>query len=80
MHHEMDRGTIPEPLHAALLGWEARNVRQFATPRVSGDDCHETADVQLQYFQLAGLRDAQVLFGREIFGRCCMAELGAETD
>ena len=73
MHHEMDRGQIPEPLHVALLGWEARNVGQSAAPRVSGDDCHETADMQLQYFQHAGLRDARLVWQRDLwavlFGR-----------
>ena len=61
MHREMDSGRIPESLHAALRGWEARNVGQFGAARVSGDDCHDTAEGQRRSFRQAGLPDASVL-------------------
>lgn len=68
MHRQMDSGRIPEQLHEALLGWEARNVGQFGTPRRSGDDCHETADTQLEYYRRAGLEDTAVIWQEELWG------------
>jgi tRNA (cmo5U34)-methyltransferase len=54
MHRVMDAQLVPQPLHAALLGWEARNVTQFGTPKHSGDDCHDTIDEQLAWLQSCG--------------------------
>jgi hypothetical protein len=71
MHREMDSGRIPELLHSALRGWEARNVGQFGKPRVSGDDCHETASAQLEYFRRAGLSATQVLWQRDLWAILC---------
>lgn len=73
MHRVIAAGLIPEALQSALHGWEARNVGQFGVPRVSGDDCHETAATQLNYFEQAGLSDTRVLWQNELwavlFGR-----------
>lgn len=62
MHREMDAGRVPEPLHPALLGWEARNVGQFDTPRASGDDFHETIAAQLEYYSRGGLKNVCALW------------------
>jgi tRNA (cmo5U34)-methyltransferase len=63
----MAAGRIPGIIHAALRGWEARNVGQFGLPRVSGDDCHETADTQLDYFAKAGLNDRSAVWQHELW-------------
>ena len=68
MHRVINAGLIPDALQSALRGWEARNVGQFGTPRVSGDDCHETAAVQLDYFAQAGLSDTRVLWQQGLWG------------
>lgn len=68
MHCVIDAGLIPESLQSALRGWEARNVGQFGGPRVSGDDCHETAAVQMEYFAQAGLSDNRVLWQKKLWG------------
>jgi SAM-dependent methyltransferase len=67
MHRVMDSGLVPELLHSALLGWEARKVGQFGLPRVSGDDCHETAEAQLGYFTIAGLAGSSAVWQRELW-------------
>ncbi len=67
MHRQMDSGRIPDQLQEALLGWEARNVRQFGTPRRSGDDCHETAATQLEYYRRADLHDTSVIWQKELW-------------
>lgn len=66
-----DSGRIPELLHSALRGWEARNVGQFGAPRVSGDDCHETASTQLEYFRRAGLTATRVIWQRDLWAILC---------
>jgi len=67
MHQVIVAGLIPEPLQATLRGWETRNVEQFGTPRVSGDDCHETADTQLGYFTASGLSDTRAAWQKELW-------------
>ncbi len=73
VRRKIDAGLIPEAMQSAWFGWEARNIGQFGTPRVSGDDCHETATTQLEYFAQAGLSDNRVLWQKELwtvlFGR-----------
>jgi SAM-dependent methyltransferase len=67
MHRVMEASLVPEPMHAALRGWEARNVGQFGTSRVSGDDCHETAAAQLGYFGSAGLKNTAAVWQHELW-------------
>jgi tRNA (cmo5U34)-methyltransferase len=50
-----------------LRKWRARNVDQFGEPRSSGDDCHETAAVQLGYFHDAGFADVDAPWQRELW-------------
>lgn len=73
VQHKIDAGLIPEAMQSAWRGWETRNIGQFGTPRVSGDDCHETAATQLESFARAGLRDTRVLWQQGLwavlFGR-----------
>lgn len=67
MHRVMETGFVPELLHSALLGWEARNVGQFGLPRVSGDDCHETSGAQFRYFIDSGLTAPSAIWQRELW-------------
>lgn len=73
VRRKIDAGLIPEAMQSAWFGWETRNIGQFGTPRVSGDDCHETAVVQLGYFSQAGLDSSRVLWQKglwsALFGR-----------
>lgn len=67
MHAGMNSGTIPAGFHPAALGWIDRNVTRFGEPKKSGDDCHETAAVQLNYFLTAGFRAADVAWHQELW-------------
>jgi SAM-dependent methyltransferase len=53
-------GRVSEPMAEALSKWRQRNVERFGEPRVSGDDCHETAAAQLEYFRNVGLVNVRV--------------------
>lgn len=59
----------------ALRGWQERNVGRFGELRASGDDCHETGEAQLGYFQGAGFSETAVIWRRELWsvlrGRRC---------
>lgn len=55
MHRVMQEGLVPEPMCDALRGWEQRNVTRFGEPRSSGDDCHETAEVQCGYLEATAI-------------------------
>ena len=48
-------------------GLELANVDGFGEPRVSGDDCHETAATQLGYFAAAGLQETRALWQQELW-------------
>jgi SAM-dependent methyltransferase len=67
MRAGMASGTIPAGFHPAANGWIERNVTRFGEPKKSGDDCHETAAVQLQYFRAAGFREANVPWTKELW-------------
>lgn len=67
MHAGMNSGAIPTGFHPAALGWIERNVTRFGEPKKSGDDCHETAAVQLDYFLTAGFRAADVAWHEELW-------------
>ena len=54
MQRLIDDNAVSEPMAEALVAWQFRNVENFDQPRHSGDDCHETVAVQLEYLQLAG--------------------------
>jgi len=67
MRSGMSSGRIPEIFHPAAHGWIDRNVTRFGEPKKSGDDCHETAAVQLAYFHAAGFRTADVPWRAELW-------------
>jgi len=61
-------GRIPESFRANLEAWHDRNVRRFGEPKQSGDDCHETAAVQLEYLREAGFRDVRLEWNEQLWG------------
>jgi tRNA (cmo5U34)-methyltransferase len=54
MRRGMADGSIGESFHPALHKWIERNLTHFGEPKRSGDDCHETIAVQLDYLRGAG--------------------------
>jgi cyclopropane fatty-acyl-phospholipid synthase-like methyltransferase len=67
MRRSMQSGAIPQLFHPALEGWIERNVQRFGEPKHSGDDCHETIDVQLRYLQDAGFAAAECPWQRDLW-------------
>jgi tRNA (cmo5U34)-methyltransferase len=67
MRAGMSSGKIPAIFHPAAQGWIDRNVTRFGEPKKSGDDCHEMAPVQLDYFRAAGFREADVAWHQELW-------------
>ena len=63
----MATGLITGPIRDALRQWEQRNVAGFGGPRVSGDDCHETASAQLDYFKAARFAQADMPWRRGLW-------------
>jgi tRNA (cmo5U34)-methyltransferase len=67
MRAGMASGAIPAGFHPAANAWIERNVTRFGEPKKSGDDCHETAAVQLDYLRAAGFRIADVTWQQELW-------------
>lgn len=63
----MREGLVPESMHEILQAWEERNVTQFNAPRVSGDDCHESIETQLSYFQTCGFERAECVWHKQLW-------------
>ncbi len=71
MQRLIDTNAVTPAMADALRGWRKRNVERFGEPRVSGDDCHETAAIQLAYFDSAGLQETCVAWQRELWTLLC---------
>ena len=67
MRRGMAAGTIAEVFHPALHTWIERNVVRFGQPKRSGDDCHETIQVQLDYLLAAGFAAADCPWRRALW-------------
>lgn len=67
MQRLIDAEAVTPAMAEALRGWRKRNAEEFGEPRVSGDDCHETSDVQLEYFVQAGFEETSVPWRREMW-------------
>lgn len=61
-------GRIPESFRQNLVAWQDRNVGRFGEPKTSGDDCHETAAVQLEYLRRAGFHDVRLAWKEQLWG------------
>jgi tRNA (cmo5U34)-methyltransferase len=68
MRRHMADGSIGAVFHPALAKWIERNVDDFGGARHSGDDCHETAAVQLDYLRAAGFVDVDCPWQRQLWG------------
>ncbi|MBA3484764.1 MAG: class I SAM-dependent methyltransferase [Pirellulales bacterium] len=67
MHAAVADGRIPESFGATLERWRLRNLEEFGTPRASGDDCLETAEVQVEYLRQAGFATVEVPWSEELW-------------
>jgi hypothetical protein len=61
-------GQIPESFRQNLVAWRDRNVGRFGEPKTSGDDCHETAAVQMEYLRQSGFRDVRLAWNEQLWG------------
>jgi SAM-dependent methyltransferase len=68
MDSAIAEGQSPASFRATLDHWHERNIRDFGTLNSSGDDCHETAEVQQQYFRDAGFTAVETPWRHEIWG------------
>lgn len=71
MQNLIDRQAVTPAMAGALRGWQQRNVTHFNEPRVSGDDCHETAGAQLGYLGAAGFAETYVAWRNELWAVLC---------
>src|SRR5262249_50303436 len=62
MQAAIEAGRIPESFRATFDQWYDRNIRRFAEPKKSGDDCQETIGTQLNYLRDAGFASAEVVW------------------
>lgn len=70
-HHkaqETAANRIPESFRPMSEAWHERNITRFGEPKQSGDDCHETAAVQLEYLREAGFRDVRLTWNERLWG------------
>jgi SAM-dependent methyltransferase len=65
---EMAAGRIPESFGPLFDAWYERNITQFGQPKKSGDDCLETAAVQVDYLREAGFRDVELPWNEQLWG------------
>lgn len=67
MQQLIENEEVTPAMAEGLRKWQQRNVDQFGTPRSSGDDCHETAAVQLGYLREAGFTDVEVVWHKDLW-------------
>jgi SAM-dependent methyltransferase len=67
MQAKQDTGEIPPQMAEILDAWREKNIARFGTAKKSGDDCHETIAVQLDYLRAAGFATADVPWQREMW-------------
>lgn len=63
----VDQGQIVATMRPLLENWRERNVNQFAKPRESGDDCHETLSAQLGYLRDCGFREVDAPWRKQMW-------------
>jgi tRNA (cmo5U34)-methyltransferase len=67
MERLIDEQAVTPAMADGLRRWQQRNVEQFGQPRSSGDDCHETATVQLNYLRDAGFTRVDAPWQRDLW-------------
>ncbi len=60
-------GLIPREFDGMFQRWYQRNIEDFGGRRVSGDDCHETAEAQLEYYRQAGLSNVRTAWQERLW-------------
>jgi tRNA (cmo5U34)-methyltransferase len=60
-------GLVNDAMRPMLEKWQERNVTRFDSPRVSGDDCHETIAAQLGYFADCGFRSVGMPWQKQMW-------------
>jgi hypothetical protein len=68
MHSAIEEGRIPQSFQQTLDYWYDKNIRRFGEAKQSGDDCHETSEVQRGYLTVAGFNSADVVWNAELWG------------
>jgi tRNA (cmo5U34)-methyltransferase len=61
------RGLIPEAFQSVFNAWYDRNIRRFGERKQSGDDCHETIAVQVQYLRDAGFEQVETVWREKLW-------------
>ena len=67
MQTNLRAGIIPESFAEIIFKWQQRNIEEFDRPKQSGDDCHETADVQVDYLREAGFHRVSVEWQKQMW-------------
>jgi tRNA (cmo5U34)-methyltransferase len=67
MRRGIEDGSVDPRVHGALRSWIERNVTRFGDPKRSGDDCHETLDMQLEYLRAAGFSDVKCVWQQALW-------------
>ena len=60
MNGAISSGAIPHSFQATIDKWYERNINEFGVQKVSGDDCHETIDVQIETLSAAGFGEVAI--------------------
>jgi tRNA (cmo5U34)-methyltransferase len=67
MQAMQNSGNIPGEMQEILDYWREKNIAHFGAPKKSGDDCHETIAVQLDYLRAAGFNTVDAPWQREMW-------------
>ncbi len=67
MHEISASGNLSEPMRQTLGDWKRRNVDDFGVPKKSGDDCHETVEIQLDYLRQCGFVEVGAAWQKEMW-------------
>ncbi|HEX3602378.1 MAG TPA: class I SAM-dependent methyltransferase [Lacipirellulaceae bacterium] len=68
MNRAIAAGRIPKSFRATFDAWEDRNIKHFGEPKKSGDDCQETVDAQIAYFQTVGFAAPTLVWSDKLWG------------
>jgi SAM-dependent methyltransferase len=60
-------GQIPKSFTPMFEAWYDRNIRRFGEPKKSGDDCHETVAVQMEYLRAAGFVGVRMTWAEKLW-------------
>lgn len=67
MQQGLAAGRIPTAFSEMVSNWKRRNIDQFGGVKQSGDDYHETVEVQLDYLRAAGFADAKITWQQKMW-------------